>query len=70
MHVVQHGYDHLRGVTYLEKLLRDCSQKQREEIVSLVKKELNMRGGARDEDVSEDTGPVLIFDRQGGKEME
>ncbi len=61
-HIIQHEYDHLQGIVYLQKIFNDCTQRQKLLIIALLNKELERRKNYPNKVASNE--PVLIFDRQ------
>lgn len=63
-HIIQHEYDHLQGIVYLQRIFHDCSVPQKLLIAALLKKELDSRTNYPTNEEITASDPVLIFDRQ------
>lgn len=64
-HIIQHEYDHLQGIVYLQRIFEDCTLSQKDLIITLLNKEINSRKNDASDNRSGTNKPVLIFDRQG-----
>lgn len=67
-HIMQHEYDHLLGVVFLQKIFTDCTQTQISVISDIVEQEIhnrrNMNNAASNvKDINSE--PILVFDRDG-----
>jgi peptide deformylase len=66
-HIIQHEYDHLSGIVYLERIFKDMTVDDRRKFLNLVKKELSTRNESHSILMSINdmltSSPMLGFDR-------
>jgi len=62
-HIIQHECDHLNGIVYLQKVLNQCTEKQKQDLLDLIDNEINFRK-LNDVDINllEIKSPILVFD--------
>jgi len=62
-HIVQHEYDHLSGIEYLQKILLLCSDNQKKDILKYVNREIEYRKINNIAiDLAQKETPTLVFD--------
>ena len=64
-HIIQHEYDHLQGLVFLQKILADCSAQQIASIRQLLQQETERRQPPRRVPVVKSMSPIVAFERDG-----
>ncbi|WP_341764161.1 peptide deformylase [Candidatus Tisiphia endosymbiont of Beris chalybata] len=63
-HIIQHEYDHLLGIVYLQRIFQDCTLASKELIATLLDREINNRQNRLPYNGTVSNQPILVFDRK------